>query len=398
MAGFYDAQGQLQQVEITPAIYKEAHDANLSVKALINRKFGANKDLGTAYDQIKVSCGLVVPKGKDFGLRAPTIADIMDGKASFNAAAGVISQGNGSPFGNESRTLFPAAVIDMMEEFLVRDYETDRNIFDTMIAQEISVSGDHFEQPIVNYRGFNGPEAARAQRIAQLAEPASMVRFTTSDKFRKIPTYGIGVEFSQQALRTSTLDIVGLSLARYMQVERDSWVYIWINDILNGEGDINIGALPSVGTKTFDPAAPTGTMTHKAWVKWLYRNRKIRRIDACIMDIDTYLKVEGRSGRPGLTDYDATLSRIDPQGTAINPQIGDVRIFLVDSAAEGGPLPANTIIGLDTRYAMARVTNLEAAYTATEAFALRRSEAFRMDFGQIVYRLHDEAFDVLTIE
>lgn len=397
MAGFYDAQGQLQQVEITPSIYKEAHDSKLSVKSYINRKFGASNQYGTAYDQIMASCGLVVPKKNDFGLQAPTIADILDGKAGFSAAAGGISQGNGTPFGTESRTLFPAALVEMMELFLKKDYTTERGIFDSMIAQELSVNGDHFEQPVINFKSFNGPEEAKAQRIAQLAEPASMVRFTTADKFRKIPTYSIGVEFSQQALRTSTLDLVGLSLARYAEVEADSWVYIWINDMLNGDGDINVGALPSRTTTSFDPAATGGVLTHKAWVKWLYRNRKFRKIDAAIMDIDTYLKVEGRTGRPGLTDYDQSLSRIDPQGTALNPQIGDVRIFLVDSAAEGGPLPANTVLGLDTRYAMARVTNLEASYTAAETFALRRSEAMRMDFGQIVYRLYDDAFDVLTI-
>ena len=397
MAGFYDAQGQLQQVEITPSIYKEAHDAKLSVKSLINRKYGANAAAGTAYDQIMASSGLIIPKKNDFGLQAPTVADILDGKAGFSAANGVNTQQNGTPFGNESRTLFPAAIVDMMELFLKKDYTTERGIFDSMIAQELSVNGDHFEQPQINFRSFNGPEEAKAQRIAQLAEPASMVRFTTSDKLRKIPTYSIGIEFSQQALRASTLDLVGLSLARYAEVESDSWVYIWINDMLNGDGDLNIGALPSSTTTSLDSAATGGVLTHKAWVKYLYRNRKFRKIDAVICDIDTYLKIEGRTGRPGLTDYDQSLSRIDPQGTALNPQIGDVRIFLVDSAADGGPLPANTVLGMDTRYAMARVTNLEAAYTASETFAMRRSESMRMDFGQIVYRLYDDAFDVLTI-
>jgi hypothetical protein len=78
-----------------------------------------------------------------------------------------------------------------------------------------------------------------------------------------------------------------------------------------------------------------------------------------------------------------------------------VRVFLVDPATDGGPVPANTIWAVDASQAIARVRNLAADATVSEEFAMRRTSALRMDWGMICYRLFGntalKAFDVLTI-
>jgi hypothetical protein len=81
----------------------------------------------------------------------------------------------------------------------------------------------------------------------------------------------------------------------------------------------------------------------------------------------------------------------------VNSLIGDVKVFIVDSAADGGPVPANTIMGLDSRYGLARVRNTSANVQAAETYALRQAEAFSLQFAEQVYRLNDSAFDTLTI-
>jgi hypothetical protein len=53
-------------------------------------------------------------------------------------------------------------------------------------------------------------------------------------------------------------------------------------------------------------------------------------------------------------------------------------------------------MGLDARYGIHRVSSLSAQYSAVEEFALRRATALRVDSGEMVYRLFDEAFEVLT--
>lgn len=395
-AKFHDASGALQDVELDASIYREAEEQNTTVAALINRKFETDSGkYGTAFHQMLASCGLLVPKDNEYGMRSPTIGAVLDGKVEFMSAAN--TRDFGSPTGSASRTLFPIAVIEMIEAALRRNYEEDPAYFDSFVSQNISVSNDRFEQPIVNYDTPNGPHQAKAQRISQLAEPATMMRFTTSDKVRKIPTYAIGAEFSKEALRATPLDMVGMTMTRYLAVERDAWVYSWISDILNGDADINVGALPSVNISSLDAAATGGKVTHLGWLKFLNRKRRYRKVDVIICDLGTYLKIEAREGRPGRTPNDTTLPILDAQARPINTVFGDVKVFIVDDAAEGGPLPAGTILAFDTRYALTKVRNISADYKAAEEFVMRRSEAFRLDFAEILYRTFDDAFDVLVL-
>ena len=58
--------------------------------------------------------------------------------------------------------------------------------------------------------------------------------------------------------------------------------------------------------------------------------------------------------------------------------------------------PANTILGIDSRYAIQRVTSTNASYQAQEEFVLRRSSAMRFDYGTLSRRLYNDAFEVLT--
>ena len=78
-----------------------------------------------------------------------------------------------------------------------------------------------------------------------------------------------------------------------------------------------------------------------------------------------------------------------------------MRIFLVDAATDGGPVPANTIYALDASVAISRVTNTAAAYSAVEEYAMKRSTAMRMDWAEEIFRSLGDSdlrpFDVLTI-
>jgi hypothetical protein len=368
--------------------------------AEMNRKFAdANLDVGTAFDQFKASVGLVRP-GKDnpFGFRSTKIGALLDGSAGFSAN----TQQNSSTFGTASRAFVNIAVIGEITAELQKDRNTDSTVFESMIANNISIDTEHFEQPVVDYATTGGPEQAKATRVAQGAEPAKMMFFKTSDRIKRIGAWSIGMQWSDQALRNTTIDYVTRTVAHYLQVERDERVYRYINSLYSGDGDLNVGAVSAVTTTSLDAAATGGVLTHKAFVKFLARNRKLRKVTHLICDLDSYLKIEGRTGRPGSNSYDPTLTRVDPQAGLINVGFGnDVRIFLVDSAADGGPVPANTIYALDASVAISRVTNTAAAYNAVEEFAMKRSTAMRMDWAEEVFRSLGDSdlrpFDVLTI-
>lgn len=404
MAFFIDTNGARVDAQITPDIYRRAHEANLSVPQFINRSYPtADVSRGSAYQQILASEGLVLPGTNQFGLRAATLQEVLDGRSGYDASTGSNTADRGTPFGSASRTLFPAALISMIESALQKDRTTDGVVFDNMIALETSIGSENFEQPVINYATTGGPEQARSQRIAQLAEPPIVLKFTTADRPRRLGVMSIGAEFSDQALRASTLDIVALTMAKQFEVERDAEVYEYMSAIWTGDGDLNVGAVSAVTSSALNGAATGGVLTHKAWVKFLARNRKYRKITHVACDIDTYLKIEGRTGRPGSNNYDPTLARIDPQARPMNVGFGnDVQYFIVDTAAEGGPIPANTVWALDASKGIVKVTNTAAAYSANEAFAMSRKQALRIDRSENVYRMFGDnelrAFDVLTID
>jgi len=53
-------------------------------------------------------------------------------------------------------------------------------------------------------------------------------------------------------------------------------------------------------------------------------------------------------------------------------------------------------MGIDSRYAIQRVTSTNASYQAQEEFVLRRSTAMRFDYGTLSRRMYLDAFECLT--
>lgn len=401
MAGYYTKDGTFKAAEVTPEIYRMAHEANLSFAQYVNRMHPeADPKLGSAFEQLCASEGLGLPGHNAYGLRAATVEEILSGKTNVVGSGNVADKG--SPFGTASRVLFPAALAALIESAVPKDYTTDTVVFNDLVALNMSVPTENFIQPVITYSTPNGPEQARAARVTEFSDVPNMLRFGTSERNRSLPTYGIGMEFSEKALRATTLDLVALTLNRYLMIEKDQRVYSYLSSIFAGDLDLNTGAVSAVTTTSLDSTATGGVVTHKSWVKFLARRRKLRKITHVIGDIDSYLKVESRTGRPGSNNYDPTLSRIDPQAVATNVGFGnDVKWFIVDDATDGGPVPASTVWALDATKGIVKVSNTSASYTAAQSFVLRKSEAMVMHWSEDVYRMYGNtdlsAFDVLTI-
>lgn len=405
MSMFVDHTGANQQVKLGIEHLDGAAKANISLPQYLNKTFGpGDAKLGTPWKQLTTSLGYVLPGAQhEYGFRAPTLAALLSGEAAGFQMAG---QGEGSLpqstiFGGaESRLVFTSVVIQLAEARLYKDLTEDPKIFDSMVALDMALASSNFEQPIIDYEqpaGAQGSQRARPQRMAQWAQPAAMIRFGTSGKVRKIPTVSIGMEFSMEALKVTTLDLLGLTLARSMLVEGNARIYEMLSDLYSGDLDINIGAIGGFTSTSFDAAATGGIMTYKAWIKWLRRD-KTRKITHVICDIDAWLRVMMMTGRPNAQTYNPTIQAPTPGAIIKNPYFGeDITFFIVDAAVDGGPVPANTLWGLDSRQAIVRVRNTDADYKATEQFVMRKTEAVRIDTGSIVYRQWDQAFDVLTI-
>jgi hypothetical protein len=389
MAAFLDAKGNTQQVELPVTAYREAAERGMSLQQWVNLNYPTNTEkYGTTFQQLMASEGIYFKPNRELGIRPSTMEEILHGP---KREAGTIVK-EGVP---TSRILFPAVVMQAVEDKLVANLSMTANAFDEMIAVDEAINGDRYEHAVLN---FSKPEAARSQGISQLAQPASMLSITASDKAYRIPTFSLGMEISDQALRITTVDLVALALARQAAVERNERAQNYILALLNGDVDNGDGSLASLGlsrnTTSLDSAATGGNVTHKAWMKWLMVNGTKRTLTHIVTDFDSAWKVETRTGKPTISNDDSQTSRIDTQFVLMNPTWApNPKIFLTQDAS----WPASTLMGIDSRFAIRRVRNISADYQAIEAYVMRRSQAMRFDFGEHVNRLFNEAFDVLTI-
>lgn len=389
MFAYIDQSGARQEVKLEVgaalAWYKEAAGVGMSVPSYLAAKYPTDdKKYGTTFEQFCASRGLFVRADRAYGIRPPTMAEVFEGAAVLQAGT-VIREASPA-----SRIMFPAVIIEAIENKLKVDYSSDVAIFNKLVAMDLSIAGPKYEQPVLN---FSKPEAARHAGISQLALPNSMLTITVSDVARKIPTISLGMEISAEALQATSLDLVSLALNRQIEVERAERVSDYIKAIVAGDADVGQAALALTTHTSLDAAPVAGALTHKAWIKFIRKNWKKKHINWVLSDLDTLLKIENRTGRPNVQTDDPKSPRINPTFDVVNPQWQNVQHFLVDD----GVIAADKILGFDSRFGIVRARNIQAEYQAVEEFVLRKSKAMRFDFGEMVYRLFDEAFDVLHI-
>lgn len=395
---FKDKTGLQQEVRVGLQHYQEAQRQGLSLRQYINREMPTVAD--SKYDtftQLCASAGLNFTGDKSLGLKPTTMADVVFGTApggiGFNTAAQALEV---NPV--QSRVLFPAAIIELVENKLQYDRGSATAAFNGMIANTITVASSRVEQPVIDYTRANGPEYARNQARAQLAEPATMMTIKASEKSLAIPETPLAVMISDQALQGTTVDMVALALQRQAEVESYKRAGEDLLDILQGDADAGsygTAALAQVNADVYDSTiAANGVITHAAYVKWLYTDLQKRQIDYIVTDFNGMWALENRSGRPDVEDDDS-MTRIDTPFAVIYPNlIKNVKVFVVPSDFSW---PANTLMGLDSRYAMQKFINSNAAYSDVERFVLRRGSAFVVSFGTKTVRIFDDAFAVCSL-
>lgn len=389
MAKFFDASGKIQEVNVSlDTVVRPAKDANMSVRDYVNTTYETNAEsYGDAFSQLCESEGIVLGSNKKYGIKSPSLESVLSGRPEMEA--GVIVR-NPS---NQARVLLMPAIGALVEDKLVGDLNMNADQYDRMIALDTTIADEWYLWPEANYAG---PEAGRSQAISQLSKPTNMLTLTTSEKSIRVPTFSLGIEWSEQATKYLNLDFISLSIARQIAVERNARANENLLAMLNGDADVGMASLASLGkVKTavsLDAAATTG-ITQKAWMLWLNSNGKKRRIDWVVTDILGALAIQNRSGRPVIVGDNGTSVRINTNENVANPTWNDeVNVFITDDAN----WPAGTVLGIDSRYAIQRVTSSNASYQAQEEFVLRRASAMRFDYGTLSRRLYLDAFEVLT--
>lgn len=394
---FIDREGERAEVAVKLEDYKQAEESGLTLPQYYNRIYptrDATKD-GTTFSQMMASCGLLMAEDRNFGLRPPTIKDIMDGKAGINMAA-VIERPDGSQANTPAgRIFFPAVLLDLLESSLRDDRTTYNSTFMQMVAFTRTINSQIYQQVIIDR---SVPRGYRSMPIAQMAEPVRMLSIKTSSVQRAIPVWSIGIEISKEAQAASTLDLVGIAIREQALEEHSHRLDEDFAGIVNGSLDSGEAGIITAAVKAnvYDPTIiAAGVLTQKAWVKWFLANRRKRTIDWAVCDTDTYLAIQNRSGRPTKQDESSVDERLNTVPKFALPGIpGGVNIFVTEDPTFG----TNTIVGLDSSKAMRRIVYVGADYQAIEEYVMRKSTAMRMDYSERIESAgYPEAFSTLLL-
>lgn len=389
---FKDHTDKQAEVEVGLSDYRAAADNNVSLSQYYATKFPTADGQATAFEQFCASAGIRVRADKATGIPATSMKEIIHGPN--DKYAGTIVRPDGSDRGGiAGRLLYPEVMLQLIQANLRENKEDYLQPWQNAIALKTTVSSPRVDQPTID---VTAPEASAAQPIAQLAEPAVMVSITLGERGYVIPTKSIGLQIADQALESSTIDLVGLTLSAQARGERIRRIEEDMGNIINGDVDFNINAVAFALASTFTSETINATtpITQRVWVKWLRANYQTMNISHILADIDGLLDIEARAGRPTVFNDTSNQSNLlDAKYSVENMGLPTPKVLLLPTSIIG----SNSVVGFDSQYALHEITNVSASYQAIEEFVLRRSIAMRFDFGVALFKLFDEAFTGLTM-
>jgi len=389
---FIDSTVKRQQIALSMEHWKAARDSNMTLRQYLNVQYPTAHEKFDTFQQMSASCGLVANPVDAYAIRSTPIKHIFDTPANLEAA--VVDKSH--PV--QSKVLFPAFMLQYVADKLAIDRASAVSSFEQMVANTVTVPGFRAEQPIISYGAVNGPEDARSTARAQLAMPKKMLSITAAERQLAIPEMPIAIEISDAATVGTTLDLVGLALKRQREVEGYLTVGEQLLALLQGDADIAsmTTALPQVTAQSFDSSiSAAGELTDLAFEKWLYTGLNYRTITHIVTDYDGARAIQHRTGRLEWQN-DFPKQRPFVAESVFYPNLVDaVKIYIVDSDMTSWP--ANTLMGLDSANAIQRFKSSAASYSDVERFVMRRGTGFVVSYGEVITRLWDYAFSVMSL-
>lgn len=381
---FTGKDGSIKSVDANIGLYAEAAEHKMTMPDYMAAKFGDQVDLkyGSPFEQAVLNAGLVSAKHRPAGMPAPTMEDIHKERLAIHGP-------DGASDAISARMLFPQVIMETIRNYLMTDEGDFIDGYNSMVGMTENVNSPKVDQPYIDERAN---ENVQGGPVAQMGEPETLVEITVGDKSYRIPTDSIGVTISDEAAQWTTLDLVNLAMTAHARKKRVRRVEQNIKSMVLGSTDNAVmTALPVKTAQSFDSTITTaGTITRKAWLKFLRDGYQTCSINGVMMSLDTYLKLED-------VIYPQNFS-MDPRQTSIgntlmNMNLIPQRILLVGDDVLG----ANRVVGLDTRFAIRRMVNVAASYDAIERYVMRRATSFRVDSGEMSHRMYDEAWSVMDL-
>jgi hypothetical protein len=189
--------------------------------------------------------------------------------------------------------------------------------------------------------------------------------------------------------------LVGITLAAQARGERIRRIEEDMVNIISGDTDYNITAVPFVNMSTFDSAINSGVpLTDKGLFKFLVSDEYRKQITHILTDAEGCFALRDRVGAVKASGEFATGTQTLPRDYSYaNMGVAPFQIIRLPTSIVG----ANRFIAFDSSIALHEITNISASYSAIENFALRRATGMRWDYGMLLTKLRDEAFQGGTL-
>lgn len=366
--------------------YQQASRAGMNLSQFLQSRFpDADPDKGTAFQQFAAGMGFNLNPNAKF---KNTAADILEGRAVI---AGAVTAPDGQDRTIAGRLLMPEIVLGMQEKNLFQNTGPLRDALMSKVAIRTNVNQKTYYRPVVDSdtnRNFEQRE------IAQGATPDLLVKIGVSEQGFRIPTTSFGVEITDEALASQSLDQIGMMLRSARRSIDNKSVYRWINRIVNGDAQHGISALTPVNLSSFDATITGDEVTQKAWLYALMENQDYWEPDTVLVTKDSRYAIENRGQRPTVSDDTGRDNRMNAGINMLNGGAESVDgIFVNDDAAMGG---AGNFLLLDSMQSLEYVQNVSASYEAVERFVMRKIEQMRFDMAEEMFRFRDDTMMLVT--
>lgn len=217
------------------------------------------------------------------------------------------------------------------------------------------------------YRAYYLTDVTAENRMARVGEGAEIprVKLTGGEHTTRLYKYGRALEASYEALRRMRIDRIALHIARLAVQNESDKVETALDVLVNGDGNAGTAAT-SYNLTTLDSATTANNLTWKSWLAFEMKFTNPYVLDVALMVEAIALQV--RMLNVGTANAPVPISKF----ATINPGGGAVGIGWTSAA------PANTIVGIDTRFALEHVVEIGADIQEIERWATRQVQVLTM--------------------
>lgn len=217
------------------------------------------------------------------------------------------------------------------------------------------------------YRAYYLTDVTAQERMARVSEGAEIprVKLTGGEHTTRLYKYGRVLEASYESLRRMRIDRIALHIARLAVQNESDKVATALDVLVNGDGNAGTAAT-SYNLTDLDTATAANNPTWKAWLAFEMKFTNPYVLNVALMTEAIALQV--RMLNVGTANAPVPASKF----STINPDGGTVGIGWTSAA------PANTIVGIDTRFALEHVVEVGADIQEIERWSTRQVQTLTM--------------------